>query len=153
MEKKNYNKEKARKYQATYHAKNPGLKAKWNKAWIQNNRERFNAAKYRFRDRVKEEVLLHYGNGKIECNYCGYDNIDALCLDHINNDGAEQRKKMKISGRGTQGSNTYEVLRRLNYPDGIQILCANCNLIKEIQRKREKRLLNKWYKNGISNPT
>lgn len=141
-------KEKQKEYQDRYHAKNPSLKAKWNKDWISRNRDRFNASKYKYRDRVKEEVMLHYGSGVIECNYCGFDNIDALCLDHINNDGAEQRKKLGISGRGTIGTNTYEKMRILGFPGGLQILCANCNMIKELNRKKENRLKNKWYANN-----
>jgi len=57
------------------------------------------------------------------------------------------RKKYKISGRGYgAGQNTYEAVKRLGFPPGLQVLCANCNLKKEIERKRKER-------NGGSNDT
>lgn len=139
---------KQKEAQSRYHDKNPGKKAIWNKAWIKNNPERYNASKYHYRDRVKKEVISRYSDGTMSCNYCGFNNIHALCIDHINNDGAEWRSKNKCAGRGLNaGTNTFELLKKLNFPAGMQVLCANCNLIKEIQRKQEHRLKNKWYKN------
>lgn len=124
-------------------------KALLNKNWINKNRERYNASKYHYRDRVKMEVLLYYGQGKIVCKNCGFDDIRALCLDHINNDGAEWRKNFKVAGRGNRGSNVHEALKKMGFPGGLQILCANCNLIKELDRKGQKRALNKWYKKEV----
>jgi hypothetical protein len=141
-------KEKGLEYHREYREKNREQRRIWNREWIKNNNSRYNASKYIYREKIKLEVLKYYSiNGVIECKKCGFNNIDALCLDHINNDGAEQRLKMKISGRGYFGMNTYEVLKKLNYPTGIQILCANCNMIKELTRKKDKRLLNVFYKN------
>lgn len=117
----------------------------WNKEWIKNNRERYNSSKYLYRERVKEEVIRYYSKGEMKCAICGFDNIDGLCIDHINNDGAEHRKKYHISGRNSAGTNTYEVLKREKFPDGMQVLCANCNLIKEMERKRKERLKNPFY--------
>lgn len=121
-------------------------KAAWNKAWIAANRDRYNASKYRYRDRLKFEVLKHYGNGTVVCVECGFSDINALCLDHINNDGAAHRKQLGISGRNSgPGLRTYEALKMAGLPVGLQILCANCNMIKELQRKRAKRLQNPFY--------
>lgn len=134
-------------YHREYRRKNIELRRKWNREWIANNRDRYNASKYHYRDRTKYAVMLHYGNGVVACAKCGFDNIDALCMDHINDDGAEQRKLMKIAGRGmASGTNTYEALKKFGLPPGLQILCANCNLIKEMERKRAKRVLNAFYK-------
>jgi len=63
-----------------------------------------------------------------------------LCLDHINDDGAADRKELKISGRGNgSGSRTYEALASRGWPSGYQVLCANCNMIKEVKRRRALR--------------
>ncbi len=146
--------EKHRIYQQTYHQKHPGLKAKWNKDWIANNSERYNASKFIYRERLKREVFEHYGHGVVECVQCGFSQLDALCLDHINNDGAEQRRLLGISSRGSNsGQRTYEALKKADYPEGIQILCANCNMIKELERKRQKRLQNKFYEQRSHTPT
>ena len=118
---------------------------KWGAEWIKEHKEQYNSSKWAYRDKLKIEVLTHYSiDGKIECAICGFDNIYALCIDHINNDGATHRKKLKSGNRG--GFNLYEKLRQQNYPAGLQILCANCNMIKEIQRKHSIRMKNSYYK-------
>lgn len=123
-------------------------KAAWNKAWIAANRDRYNASKYKYREKLKLEVLRHYGQGTIACMKCGFSNIDALCLDHINDDGAAHRKQLGIAGRNSgPGMRTYEALKVAGLPIGLQILCANCNMMKELQRKRNKRLQNPFYGN------
>ncbi len=72
---------------------------------------------------IKEQVLDHYGR---ECACCGESGLTFLCVDHINNDGAEHRKKAGIGG----GSETYAWLVKESFPDGFQILCYNCNIGK-----------------------
>jgi len=65
-------------------------------------------------------VLQHYG-GKCAC--CGETVYEFLTFDHINNDGAEHRK---IIGK----TRIARWLKKNNYPDGFQVLCANCNHAK-----------------------
>lgn len=77
------------------------------------------------RDNIRFEALKYYSKNEIPiCACCKETEIRFLSFDHINNDGSKQRKKMK--------SNEVigEWLRRNNYPDGIQVLCFNCNLSK-----------------------
>ena len=150
---RNINKIKIAEQTKKWRLENSERKKELNRNWIINNRERYNASKYRYRDRVKIEVLKHYAkDGILECAFCGFKNVDALCLDHINNDGSKHRKMLRISGtNGIPGYRTYEAMKMSNFPSGMQVLCANCNLIKEIQRSRNKRLLNKFYKNSCQN--
>lgn len=80
------------------------------------------------RRKYKNLVLEHYGN---VCANCGFPDIRALQLDHINNDGAEER--LSIGGsRKFSGWRFYKWVIDNNYPDRYQILCANCNMIKEL---------------------
>lgn len=80
----------------------------------------------RYRLRLKEKVLNHYG---ISCRGCGVDDSVVLVLDHINNDGAEHRKE--LLGSSSQGGIVfYRKLIQLGYPDGLQTLCWNCNTAK-----------------------
>lgn len=76
------------------------------------------------RSRAKIEMLTHYGNA---CVCCGEGQSEFLVLDHINNDGAQERRSLH-SGRG--GAAFYARLRRLGWPPGYQLLCYNCNCAK-----------------------
>lgn len=73
-----------------------------------------------YRRNLRHEVLMAYGG---RCACCGEKNEKFLTLDHVNNDGAEQRRKRGYRG----GSQLMLALRRQNYPADIQVLCWNCN--------------------------
>ena len=72
------------------------------------------------REKVKEQILDHYGR---KCICCGESELLFLDLDHINNDGYQHRKEIGIKG----GSEFYRWVIRNNFPSDLQILCANCN--------------------------
>ena len=79
---------------------------------------------------VKLEVLTHYSPKKIlRCCWenCMISDLDMLSLDHIENDGAEHRKKVKGS--------IYPWIKSHGYPEGFQTLCANHQWKKEILRR------------------
>lgn len=88
----------------------------------------------RGRRKVKIDVLNHYSKGNLCCAFCKETDLAVLCLDHINNDGADKRNKIQ---RG--GIPFYYSLRKQGYPEGLQVLCYNCNAKKE--NKRVSRLL------------
>jgi hypothetical protein len=76
----------------------------------------------------------HYGR---RCKCCGETERAFLSLDHMNNDGAEQRRK--ITGRTGRnvGSNWrfYMVRKAIKtgaWPEDIQTMCFNCNHGREI---------------------
>jgi len=76
---------------------------------------------------IKDAVFAAYGGHKCAC--CGETEPLFLTLDHINNDGAEFRKK-NFPGKNwrfSAGSRTYRWILKNNFPDGYQVLCANCN--------------------------
>lgn len=78
--------------------------------------------------KLKKIVIEHYGG---KCANCKITDSDILTIDHINNDGAEHRKKI-----GT-GHHVYNWIIQNDFPDGFQILCCNCNWKKEVERRRE----------------
>ncbi len=127
-----------------FRANHPEYLAKrrvWNREWIQNNRAKYNKSKWKYRDALKAKAIAFYSNGTSACVWCGYNELDALCLDHINDNGAADRRELKIAGRGSSvsGSRTYEALASRGWPSGYQVLCANCNMIKEVRRRRALR--------------
>ena len=140
-------------YQREWHKKHPGLRAKWNKAWIEKNRPRYNQAKSEYRFKLKVEAITHYSNGSMACSGCGFSaDIDALCLDHINNDGAQHRKDLKCSTRGgPAGTTIYERIKAVGCLPGLQVLCANCNTIKALHHKRGRTSAEMYQ--AISKPT
>lgn len=73
-----------------------------------------------YRASVKKRVFDHYGR---VCACCGETEPLFLDIDHIDNDGAEHRKKHKL----TAGTQFYVWLIKNNFPDNFQTLCSNCN--------------------------
>lgn len=69
---------------------------------------------------LRSEVVAAYG-GKCAC--CGESEPKFLQIDHIHNDGAEDR------AGGLVTISLYRWLKRHGYPkDRFRLLCANCNL-------------------------
>ena len=78
---------------------------------------------------LKYETLRHYGNNECSCVLCRNTDIGALTIDHVNNNGNEQRGKVRRTG-----VRFYDWLRRNSYPKGYQTLCMNCQRIKDYNR-------------------
>jgi len=115
------------------------------------------------RDNNRYEVLYWYSDGLMKCNVCGEDHREFLCIDHIDDTGAEHRKEM-----GFGGGRIYRYLLKNKFPEGYQVLCNNCNFLKEYskvqnklksktkyaiaRRKQQKNTRLKilyWYSNGL----
>lgn len=80
-----------------------------------------NERRKRYIRELRKNVIEGYG-GKCVC--CGNTYIPHLTIDHINNNGKEERLKYP-------GTQIYRRLRRENYSDpSYQILCFNCNWAK-----------------------
>ena len=82
------------------------------------------------RQEIKKEVLTFYGNGTYACVHCGESHPACLTLDHINSDGAAQRKELKL-----RGVSFYQWLQRKGFPVGYQTLCMNCQFKKREELK------------------
>jgi len=90
----------------------------------------------RSRRKTKTEVFNHYGG--IRCALCGFDNDDALCLDHTDGGGGGLRKS-KVHPWG--GYALYVWLKNNKYPGHIKfrVLCFNCNAMESVKRLRAER--------------
>ena len=80
----------------------------------------------------KKSIITHYGNGKTECVKCGYSDMRALSINHIQSNGAEHRKQI---GRGS----LYQWLLNHYLPDGFQTLCMNCQWIKRCEKEEHRK--------------
>jgi hypothetical protein len=75
---------------------------------------------------MKNIVYDAYGGYKCAC--CGETEPLFLSIDHVNNDGAEHRRKLGIKG----GTEIYRWLIKNDFPDGFQVLCYNCQQGKRL---------------------
>ena len=82
--------------------------------------EKMRAQKVIYRKAVKDKVFTAYGR---QCKCCGETEPLFLDIDHMDNDGAEHRKKHRL---GT-GKQFYVWLITNNFPSNFQTLCCNCN--------------------------
>ena len=115
-------------------------------------RNRENRKKFRkeFPEKESERRVFHHRKLRIEildtlggkCKECGFSDYRALQVDHVNGDGAEDRKN------GMGRNHTRQVIESfLNNENKYQLLCANCNWIKRVENKEysTKNILeNKW---------
>ncbi len=71
------------------------------------------------RQELRLAAIRAYGG---RCACCGEDELVFLAIDHINGNGAAQRKDL--------GNHLSRWLRNNNFPGGYQVLCHNCNWAK-----------------------
>lgn len=111
-----------------------------NPLWISNrgvpqthlSKEDHKARKLQLRQinrlKIRLEMILAYGN---ECFGCHETHPLFLTLDHIHNNGSMEDER---------GAGFYQFLKRLGYPGKntqLQLLCHNCNALKEYQNNRK----------------
>src|SRR3954464_8614186 len=90
-----------------------------------NSKEQVCQKALSYRVKLRLEVIAAYG-GKCAC--CGTEIFEFLCIDHVDENGAEHRRLI-----GTRaGTNFYRWLKKNNFPPGFQVLCWNCNSAKHI---------------------
>jgi hypothetical protein len=81
------------------------------------------------RVKLRHEMIKEYGGC---CLSCGISDIDVLDIDHIENNGAEDRKN------NLYGYNLYRKLKKEGWPkDNFQVLCKNCNWKKHLANIRQ----------------
>jgi hypothetical protein len=107
---------------------------------IKRNAQRRNGERYRLEQKMK--VISHYSNGTMKCvnpfniDHSGFelleDYIKTLQIDHIDGNGRKHRKSIGIKNGGIT---FYNWLIKNGFPEGFQVLCANCNWIKRHRNK------------------
>lgn len=85
------------------------------------------SANRRARLNLKLRVFAHYG---LKCVRCGFTDVRALSIDHVNGGGCAHRQQI-----GKHGTGFYQWLVRNGFPDGYQTLCMNCQYIKKLEER------------------
>ncbi len=110
----------------------------------QGDEERAYEAEWRAKNSLHVRIIRALGE---KCVRCGFDNILALQIDHVNGGGTQHRKSF--------ANNTAYLKYVLEHADSgeYQILCSNCNWIKRhmnnemfwIAQREEKRKNGEWH--------
>ena len=77
-------------------------------------------------DVLRRWVIEGYGG---KCGKCGTWDQDVLTIDHVRNDGKQERKNLKGSEK------LYRKIILKKFPKEYQILCRNCNWKKYLHYK------------------
>ena len=117
-------------YNKDWRTRHPDQRRLINRRAIANKPEYYRALKkychYMWRERLRRAVFGHYSNNTFKCACCGESEQDFLVIDHIDGNGNEQRRA--AFGRTDAGGHTmHRWLVKQGFPQGFQLLCANCN--------------------------
>ena len=117
----NKNKEKTKKYMHKYM-----------KNYRKIHPEKFNtprllARQKEINSKIRPKLIKLLGN---KCIKCGFTDIRALQIDHKNGGGRKEHKKF-----GNQQLYRYYLKHPIEAKNKLQILCANCNWIKRVEKK------------------
>lgn len=110
-----------RKNAAEWRKRNRLQQSEYHTLWRQEHREQITERHIS----LQKEVLTHYGGGKLACVICGESHLACLSIDHVNNNGAAERRSVGYGGLGF-----YSLLKSRGFPDGYQTLCMNCQAAK-----------------------
>lgn len=101
---------------------------------------RLNSTRKRFYDQTRRQARKDYRNGLrirlvlllgSKCVKCGYTDLRALQIDHINGGGTTDRKRFTNNIM----FHRYYLRNREEASHELQVLCANCNTIKRLVKK------------------
>lgn len=140
---KEHSKEYHKEYDKEYYSKNrETLLTFQKKYYLAHKKERLEyAKKYRLEHENKSNAHYHKRRDQVfnilgrKCKKCGFDDIRALQVDHIDGGGC---KEIRESGH------VYMYNKIINSPKEAhkyyQVLCANCNSIKRVVNKERTKI-------------
>ena len=136
-------KEKYKKQTIKWQKENPEATKEIRQKSYLKNKEKANKRSRTYTLKRRIQVLEVYGGKNPKCKHCGCNEIKLLHLDHIKNDGKQEREKLGLLGAGFYGW-----LIKNNYPNKkkYQILCKNCNWIKHVNNLKTKEYGSKYTK-------
>jgi hypothetical protein len=125
----------------TYYQRHREERLKYSRKYRQEHREEIRAYRcgeqYRATHRewqarhlkkLRSDVLRHY-SPEMKCVKCGFPDERALVIDHVAGNARRSQNRRNC------GYPFYVELRDQGYPEGYQVLCANCNMIKQKENR------------------
>ena len=100
--------------------------------------EKVNIRLRKISHRYKTTCIAHYSNNENKCCKCGNNDMEVLCLDHINDNGNDHRKEL-FNGVNKGGKRFYVWLIRNLFPSKLQVMCLNCNILKQKEKELAER--------------
>lgn len=94
--------------------------------WRQKRKEH----QKQMRINLKMNVIGYYSDDRMSCQNCKISDIRLLSIDHINGDGAKQKRTYQKGGQ-----QLYRWLIKNSYPEGFQVLCMNCQWLKRFENE------------------
>jgi hypothetical protein len=122
-----HNKKNYKKWYETHKDEIRAKKRDAMKLWRQKNPEKSKEQSRNAKKNLKDKVFAAYG---CKCTICGFNDLRALTLDHVKNNGSEERKIY-----GERG--VYNRSLILENKHEYQILCMNCQFIKRVESCRQ----------------
>jgi hypothetical protein len=92
----------------------------------------------RYNDKLRQAIIEAFGG---QCVQCGFSDPRALQLDHINGDGRRLNdwRKGNRPHWDLRARYTFIVTHPEEAHRTLQLLCANCNWIKRVEKKEYRR--------------
>jgi hypothetical protein len=124
-----YNRDYSNEYKRNWRKDNPD-KVKVYPESLKRSQQKYKESGRRrqLQNERKMRCYIAYSGDPPHCQCPGCDEyrFEFLSLDHINEDGSSQRDELGLNSSW----DFYKWVEENNYPEGLQVLCYNCNLSK-----------------------
>jgi hypothetical protein len=130
---RNQCKECRRKYWLDWEEKHKNQRKKSHHEYYINNIEHCKLQQREYTQKLRLQILVHYGGNPPKCACCGEPEPKFLTIDHINGGGSKHRRGPKAPFKCS--TLYYRWIIKNNYPNIFQILCMNCNFAKGMYGK------------------
>ena len=129
------NRNKILKKNTEYMASDKGKE--YSRKRYQENKEKYAKWTLEYKSKLNRDLRLQIMEklGGVICVWCGNTDYRVLTIDHINNDGKQERKKLKRDALYKKILSHSEDEMKKKY----QILCRNCNWLKHLEVLRVRR--------------
>jgi transketolase len=120
-------KEQLKEYRKQWYKNHPEYFREYNKKWHKEHPEQSKESKRKYIRKLHDRVIDFLGG---KCVSCGITDKRVLQINHINNDGTEEIKKI-----GTRPF-YFAILQNKRPINDLDVRCANCNILYRWKDKK-----------------